>query len=207
MNEIEFIDRVKAKSIESKKLIEGNGGYKIKRGMAHSISGFVEDLFALYVAEYINRDNLEYFVDKVISIRLNKNEKARSFKPDLMIINSENIMTHYFDLKTNLGWNRYLENYITEKNDFINQLRGRKAWINLGKNEKAKDVVISENLKYHMVVIYGGNINQETMINNLKIASNLENIEIDTLYHKNDDNANFEIDYKAFENIHNSILA
>ena len=36
-----------------------------------------------------------------------------------------------FDLKTNLGWNRDLAKYLKTKNEFINKIKGKKAWIHL----------------------------------------------------------------------------
>ena len=204
MTEVEFINKIKGISRDSKNLIYGDGGYNLHRGMAHSIAGNVEDLFALYVAKKNRSTELTYYVDKVISFREEDGAKATSFKPDLMIVNNDNVMTHYFDLKTNLGWNRYLEDYVIKKHSFIEKLKKRKkAWINLKDNETI-DVVVSDTLKYHMVVVYGGNINKEAMEENKLIIDGLDNVMIDVLYHdlKGD---GFEIDHRAFDNIHNSI--
>jgi hypothetical protein len=104
MTKEEFIGKIHQHRKNAENLMEGDGGYKIKRGMAHVISGYVEDLFALFLASNIGNKDLEFYVDKVTSIRFNKNKKAKSFKPDLSIINN-NTLTHYFDLKTNMGWN------------------------------------------------------------------------------------------------------
>ncbi|SDM65975.1 hypothetical protein [Kriegella aquimaris] len=205
MTEIDFIDKVKCISKDSKNLIYNDGGYTIQRGMAHSISGHVEDLFALYVAKKINSTELTYYVDKVISFREMDGSKAISFKPDLMIVNNENVMTHYFDLKTDLGWNRYLKDYVTKKHNFIEKLKQRnKAWINL-KNQKARDVVVSDTLKYHMVVVYGGNINAKTMQENNQIVMALDNVKLDVLYH-DIEGKGFEVDHTSFKNIHTSII-
>ena len=122
MTEIEFFEKIHIKYKESNLLIEGDGGFNIKRGMAHVMSGYLEDLFALFIAKKINNPELEFYVDKVTSIRFKINEKAKSFKPDLMIIEN-GVMTHYFDLKSNLGWNRNAENYLINKNDFISNLK------------------------------------------------------------------------------------
>jgi hypothetical protein len=115
MTKEEFIHKIQQYRIDAEKLIEGDGGYNIKRGMAHVISGYVEDLFALYVATKIAKKEIEFFVDKVTSIRFNESDKAKSFKPDLSIVNN-NVLTHYFDLKTNMGWNRDFVSYLEEKN-------------------------------------------------------------------------------------------
>ncbi|MFT0714042.1 hypothetical protein [Flagellimonas lutimaris] len=205
MTDKEFIKKIQAVSKESKNLIYGDGGFNIRRGMAHSISGNVEDLFALFIASKIGRKELTYYVDKVISFRKHKKAKATSFKPDLMIINSNNVMTHYFDVKTNLGWNRHLKDYVIKKHVFIEKLKERNsAWITL-KNEKAINVSVSDKLKYHMVVVYGGNINSRTMADNRKIVAELDNVNLDVLFH-DEETDSFELDQGAFSNIHNSII-
>ena len=82
MTQEEFVEKIHFFTRNAKKLIEGDGGYNIKRGMAHVTSGYVEDLFALYIAKKLNRSDLLYLVDKVTSIRFSKNGKATTFKPD-----------------------------------------------------------------------------------------------------------------------------
>jgi hypothetical protein len=173
--------------------------------MAHTMSGYLEDLFALFIATKISRHDLEYLVDKVTSIRFNESEKAISFKPDLMIIEN-NIMTHYFDLKSNLGWNRDAENYLIEKNNFIQKLKGRNAWITDKVDKSVKRIIISEDIKYHMVVIFGGNINKKLMDNNIKVGAELEYVKIDVLHNKRKDESISAINYDAFNNIYNSII-
>ncbi|WP_459211408.1 hypothetical protein [Aquimarina rhabdastrellae] len=66
MTEVQFFEKVHQKYKDSNHLLEGDGGFNIKRGMAHVMSGYLEDLFALYIAQKVNRKDVEYFVDKVI---------------------------------------------------------------------------------------------------------------------------------------------
>jgi len=200
MTQEEFVEKIHDYTRNAKKLIEGDGGFNIKRGMAHVTSGYVEDLFALYLAKRINRMDLQYLVDKVTSIRFSKNGKATTFKPDLSIINSDNVLTHYFDLKTNLGWNRDLASYLKSKNEFINKIKGKKAWIHFGKDND-QVIHISEKLKYKMVVIYGWNINKEQMEQNIRIASEYENVELFVLNNL-DDNKTLIIGDIDFERLH-----
>jgi hypothetical protein len=204
MTKEEFIQKIQTHRKEAERLIEGDGGYKIKRGMAHVISGYVEDLFALYIAKNIGNKNLDFYVDKVTSIRFNPNEKAKSFKPDLSIIN-ENILTHYFDLKTNMGWNRHFEEYLEKKNDFIEKLKGRDAWIHWENGNQS--IAISPELRYQMVVVFGWNINQNLLKKNLKKAKEYPNIEVHVLYEKKEGNTGYEINEKAFDNVINSVKA
>jgi hypothetical protein len=205
MTEIEFFEKIHHKYKESNFLIEGDGGFNIKRGMAHVMSGYLEDLFALFIAKKIDKPEIEFYVDKVTSIRFEIDEKAKSFKPDLMIIEND-VMTHYFDLKTNLGWNRNAENYLINKNSFIANLKGRNAWIRDKVDKTVKDIKISQDLKYHMVVVFGGNINEEMMKNNFKISEELPNVHFDVLHNKRKDESISSINLDAFNNIYNSVL-
>ncbi|WP_329806401.1 hypothetical protein [Flavobacterium facile] len=200
MTQEEFVEKIHAHTRNAKNLIEGDGGYNIKRGMAHVTSGYVEDLFALYVAKKVDRSDLLYLVDKVTSIRFSKNGKATTFKPDLSIINPDNVLTHYFDLKTNLGWNRDLATYLKNKNEFINKIKGRKAWIHFD-NDNVQEITISDKLKYKMVVVYGWNINKNQMEENIRLASEYENVELYVL-NKVDENKKLVIGNQDFERLH-----
>jgi hypothetical protein len=199
MTNKEFIKKLDNHRNNTHQLIEGDGDFNIKRGMGHTMSGYVEDLFALFIAQKINSKKKQFLVDKVTSIRFKAGEKAKSFKPDLSIIDSET-MTHYFDLKTNLGWNREFEEYLKQKDDFVKRLRGKVAWIRHSKTE-VQDITISKNLIYQMVVVYGWNINQEILKKNLNLAKNFKNLQVHILYHKNHENDMFEINDLAFTNI------
>jgi len=201
MTKHEFIEKVQNHRDQAGKLMEGDGGYKIKRGMAHVISGYVEDLFALYIAKNIGDEKHEFYVDKVTSIRFNPKEKAKSFKPDLSII-KKNVLTHYFDLKTNMGWNRDFGEYLQNKNDFIEKLKGRDAWIHWEDGNQL--IKISEDLKYQMVIVFGWNINQNLLMSNLKKAKEYSNIEIHVLYEKKESDSSYSINEKAFDDVINS---
>ncbi len=197
MTEIEFFEKINKHKQWCKNLAEGKGTFNIRRGQAKVSSGYIEDLFALYLAEKIQDHSLEFLVDKVTSLRIFEGEKAIMFKPDVSIINSENILTDYFDVKTNLGWNRNIENYIREKNKFIDSIKDRKGWIRFSKDE-VKRIIFSPDLKYKMVVVDGGNINPEQLNENIKIANELENIE---LYILND--CNKVINIEDFNRLYN----
>jgi hypothetical protein len=203
MTKEEFIGKIQNYRSNAENLIEGDGGYKIKRGMAHVISGYVEDLFALYLATNVAKKEIEFFVDKVTSIRFNENEKAKSFKPDVSIVNV-NRLSHYFDLKTNMGWNRDFVSYLEEKNRFIESLRGKMAWIRHSKDEVQK-IIIDENLIYQMVVVFGWNINQKQLSDNLEIAKKYPNVQVHILYVKKK-NGEYGINEDAFNEINRTII-
>lgn len=204
MTESEFISKIGAHAIKSRELAEGNGSYNIQRGMAKVMSGYAEDLFALYLATKINRKDLLYLVDKVTSIKFEPNAKTTSFKPDVSIINEQNVLTHYYDVKTNLGWKRDLTEYLKEKNVLIDKIKGRKAWIRFSKYN-TMHITISPRLKYKMVVLYGGNINKNQMLENIRLANSYENIELYILHQPQEDKSNL-ISLEDFNRLHTAAL-
>lgn len=50
-----------------------------------------------------------------------------------------------------------LKSISKKKNDFINEIRGKKGWINFGKDNN-QEITIIASLKYKMVIVHGGNI-------------------------------------------------
>lgn len=200
MTEQEFVDKVNHQYSIAHNLHEGDGGYNIIRGMAHTVSGYLEDLFSLYMAQKIENKNFQYLVDKLISIRFIKSGRATTFKPDLAIL-EENVVTHYYDLKTNLGWNRELEKYLKEKNELIRKIKGRKGWIYFSK-DNVQNITFSKNLKYQIVVFNGWNINPEHLLINVNFAATLENIDFHILNTWDKKEGTLNIDLKAFESLY-----
>lgn len=198
MTREEFIHKIQVHRENAGNLMEGDGGYKIKRGMAHVISGYVEDLFALFLASNIGNHDLEFYVDKVTSLYIEGRPRAKSFKPDLSIING-NELTHYFDLKTNMGWNRDFAGYLKDKHEFVESLKGKEAWISHSKDE-AQTIKISENLIYQMVVVFGWNINQDKLRKNLETALLYPNVKVHILYTQQE-NGDYGINHEAFDKI------
>ncbi|MGV8111800.1 MAG: hypothetical protein AB2L17_02725 [Lentimicrobium sp.] len=200
MTEQEFVDKVNQRYARAHDLYEGNGGYNILRGTAHVISGYLEDLFALYMAQKIDSKENLYLLDKIMSIKIVKNERALSFKPDLAILQN-GVLTHYYDLKTNLGWNRYLENYLKEKDALIQKIKGRTGWIYFSK-ENVQNITFSENLKYQMVVFNGFNINPKDLQINIAYAASLENVDMHILNTRNGKDGTLNIDLEAFARLY-----
>lgn len=203
MTSLEFIQKFNDYGHKARHLLVEDEGFPIKRGMAHSISGYAEDLFALFVAKKINRKDLQFLVDKVMSVRLAGSTKAKSFKPDLAIIDS-NVLTHYFDLKTNLGWNRDFIGYLHGKNEFMRQLKGSHPWVNFPKLPD-QHLTVSESCIYQMVVIYGANINQDFLKSNLEHAKQYEFVKVHVLCPRNESTNQFEPDESAFKSIESTL--
>lgn len=199
MTNQEFVDKINKKYQIANDLLEGNGGYNIIRGTAHPVSGYMEDVFALYMAKRIDKISTQYLVDKLISIRFSKKGKATTFKPDLAILENNEIK-EYFDLKTNLGWNRDLEKYLTKKNELIRKIKGRNGWIHFSE-DNVQEIKYSKDLKYKMVVFNGWNINPDQLIKNIEFASELENVEIFILNTWDKETGKLTLDNNAFENL------
>lgn len=199
MTNQEFVDKINNEYEVAKNLIEGNGGYNIKRGTAHPVSGYMEDLFGLYIAKRIDNKSNQYLVDKLISIRLSRNGKAKTFKPDLAILENDELK-EYFDLKTNLGWNRDLKKYLTKKDELIRKIKGRKGWIHFSK-DNIQEITYSEKLKYKIVIFNGWNINPNQLIENIEFASQLKNVDIYILNTWNKETGELKINNEAFRHL------
>lgn len=200
MTNQEFYRQIKEIIKKCKTLYAEDGGYNITRGQAKVSSGDIEDLFALFIAKKIDDTNLVYWVDKTISSRFEKGKRAKSFRPDLAIINSDNVLTDYFDLKTNLGWMRDIEKFVKKKDSFISQLKTKKGWISSNSSATQK-IKFSENLKYKIVVIYDGNISKKQMAKNIKIVDDLENVELYLLHNHQRNEINDDEFKKLYENL------
>ncbi len=199
MTNQEFVDKINKEYQKANNLLEGNGGYNIIRGTAHPVSGYMEDVFALYMAERINNNSVQYLVDKLISIRFDEKGRTTTFKPDLAILEN-NELKEYFDLKTNLGWNRNLEKYLRKKNELISKIKGRNGWIHFSK-KNIQGITYSNELMYKMVVFNGWNINPDQLAKNIEFASQLENVEIFILNTWNKETGELKLDNNAFDNL------
>lgn len=199
MTEQEFIDSIIDRYNSAKELLENNDGFNIVRGMAHSVAGYVEDLFAVYMAKKFNDKGLGFLVDKVISFKPDKEKRAKSFKPDLFVSPGP-VMTHYFDVKTNLGWNRNLEKYLRDKNKFIHEVRGKDGWTHFH-GDKPWKFTIAKKLIYQIVIISSININAEQLKYNQELANTLDGVEMYVLHVKNGKD-DFIINQKDFDRLH-----
>lgn len=178
----------------------GNYGYNIRRGMAHSVAGWVEDAFAVYVALAQNNPNREYFVDKVISYKFDEMPKSKSFKPDVLVLSNQDnslplLATHLFDLKTDLGYNRDFEAFIDEKVDFIRKIRGRKVWTSWYETEgyKKTDITFSSKIKYSIAVVIDWNLDKTVLAEHVKYANATDEVNMFVLLNHIKDKSTNEI--------------
>jgi len=201
----DFIDKVNEQYHKAHSLMETIGDFDIHRGTAHPVSGYMEDVFAIYMAHRIGDEKLQFLVDKLISNKGDLDKKATTFKPDLAIID-QNVLTHYFDLKTNLGWNRDLNEYLIKKNNLIEKLKAKKGWItfpNISEEKpgKRQNITYSENLKYQIVVFGGWNINQDLLKENIKLAEGLNNVQMHILQTWDEVNKKLVLNQQAFDDL------
>ncbi|PCJ67362.1 MAG: hypothetical protein COA58_03310 [Bacteroidetes bacterium] len=179
----EFKQKLDHKYGEAKKLSAGDDGFRIKRGTAHVISGYAEDLFALYAAQIRKNRDCTYLVDHSISYRETDGARAKTCKPDLAILDNGKL-THYYDLKMNLGFSRDLGHFMQEKQDLINGLKTADTWasVTVGEKKERWGITIPKTLVYHIVVLYGWNISEEQMKANEALENELSNVELTILF-------------------------
>jgi hypothetical protein len=188
----EFVEKIKVQKAKAHDLLQEAKDYDIRRGMGHSISGFVEDLFATYIASNLKRKDLIYFVDKVTSFKFEGMSKAKSIKPDLLILGERDkngdvkTATHYYDLKTDIGYSRDLKEKLNRWNDLILSLRGKKAWITIN-NQRKYVIEFTTSVKYSVVIAIDWNVSTKSLEKNRRLAEELQGIELYTLINKKPD--------------------
>lgn len=195
MTPTEFFDKIIAQKEKAHDLLHESKVYDIRRGMGHSISGFVEDLFATYVANNLERKDLIFFVDKVTSFRLDGVLKSKSIKPDLLILkdtglsSKEKIATHYYDLKTDIGYGRDMKERLQHWNDLILSVRGKNGWITVN-GQHEFDIQFTQTIKYSVVIVFDWNVNKQILEENIAFAKNLPGIELYVLLNETEKKIN-----------------
>ena len=130
------------------------GHDKIKRGRSHSVSSLAEDLFAKYLVENIECD--EIYVDQPVSV---DGIKKVSY-PDIVVVRDNKIIGTC-DLKVDLGWNREGLAELCEKSfGYLKEIQGKKCRINNGLiTKEIKYYKVSNNCFHNIVIISNKNIN------------------------------------------------
>jgi hypothetical protein len=135
----------------------------IVRDRSHTISGAVEDLFALYILELFDeKDKIKIFIDKGIQIKLNG--KRKKIYPDIVVVKDKQIIG-IIDMKMDLGWSRGTFHTICEK--YGAYLVGLKNGASL--EELGANVTLSPKLIYQVVVVSKLNITLQNLDDNLKL--------------------------------------
>lgn len=122
----------------------------IHRGRSVSISGYLEDLFAKYIATNNPKKECNYFIDQPMTIPSLSTLKC----PDIVIQNkANNVITDLVDMKTDLGWNRNgMPEFCAKWNELIQSLKGVGATFKEGKTKQKIEGTFSNKLHLHIVV-------------------------------------------------------
>lgn len=172
MTNSDFIEKVIKDYSDASKISINVGKYKIWRGVSHSISSKAEDLFALFVAERLDVERLEFIVDKTMCMK-SEGEETINFRPDLAIVD-DNIITHIFDLKMDMGYKRRyheMDKFKSEKIKFEKFRNQTFDKIEYKKDNKIIELNISNKIINQIVVISekneGKSTNREDMIESI----------------------------------------
>lgn len=127
---------------------------KIKRGRSHSVSSLSEDLFAKYLVENIECD--EIYVDQPVSV---DGVKKISY-PDIVVVRGDTIVGTC-DLKVDLGWNREgLFELCKNSFEYLKEIQGKECKINNGLiTKEIKRYKVSKKCCHNIVIISDKNIN------------------------------------------------
>ena len=185
----EFIDKIIEAYWMAGDLACGEKDKRLTRGLQSPISSSAEDWFAFFIASKFPDEELEFFIDTNISLKYEGDKKTYSIRPDLYII-KDNIITHYFDVKTDLGWNRNFSPYLEGKEQRMKKIQGRTC------KSKTRMLTFSENIKYQVVLLHGGN--GAKIEDYRQTATNLENVEMYVL--TQGDHPNFKVKEKTTPN-------
>ena len=156
----------------------------VSRGTSKSISSISEDLFACYCAEKVEPDkNLRILVDPQLSFK-GTNLKNKSGKKPLLIrpdvvISKDNVANCFFDLKTDLGFNRSeFIKHASAYNDRIDRIKGLQAHYKDGKTKAPYQLSFSDDLKLCYVILSSKNLRNHKMANLIEQARKLKNIKV-----------------------------
>ncbi|MEP1304462.1 MAG: hypothetical protein ABJK11_14840 [Balneola sp.] len=183
MTSQEFINTICEYYLESRELSIDRKVHNIWRGVSHSISSKAEDLFALYIAENLNDNSLEYIVDKTFSFKGSLG-KTVTFRPDLAIVKGSTI-THIFDLKMDMGYKRrYFETErFSKSGEMFTTLRdGKVEEISYRINKKSKRVLNISNQIINQIVVLSEK-NGGKASNRLEMIENINGLDWVNLYY------------------------
>ncbi|MBL0315055.1 MAG: hypothetical protein IPP69_04455 [Flavobacteriales bacterium] len=123
-------------------------------------------------------------------MRLIKNDEGELFQA-----------THLFDLKTDLGFNRLFEDFITEKREFIKNKRGQRVWSSWNESDgyRRKEIEISSTLKYTVVVVIDWNIDKSALSDLVNLANSTDEVNMFVLLNHIKDQERDEIDINMSE--------
>lgn len=154
----------------------------IRRGKSHSIASQVEDLFTFFLSLNLTED-CSFLVDQPLNYR-----KKRLY-PDISVVKN-GVITHVFDIKTDLGWNRDgFTKFCHEKQKIIEQFRSVTFSATDGITKQKFQVKADGVLHYHIIILSGCNIASSKLEKHLKDTERLKNVHVYVLFP--DDHPNY----------------
>lgn len=183
MTERDFIENIIDLYKVAPDLKFNNKNYSITRGAKHNISSQAEDLFAVFVAEALDDENLKFLINYTLSYS-SKGQKSSSFKPDLAVLQN-GIITHIFDLKMDLGFRRDYQTDTTFQNAEKRFLEFRKNKTVVDNKKKHFKALVSTNIINQIVVITTENGGTKSFQKNLK--KEFENYDWTNIYYLTSD--------------------
>lgn len=165
MKKCDFVYKIIEMYHNSKNLTNSNNGL-IQRGRSRTISGYVEDLTALYLSQ--NLPSATFMIDQPFNI----NGRTQPFYPDITVI-KDNVITDLIDIKLDLGFGRtkQAQEIVQSKwQDVIDSMKKEQEVTTISQkirqencNEKSSNksskikLQVCENVKCHIVIISEGN--------------------------------------------------
>lgn len=151
----------------------------IHRGRSVSISGYLEDLFALFIATNNSKKDCNYLIDQPMSFPSSDLNKQVTKYPDIAIQDQPDlIITDLIDMKTDLGWNRNgMLDFCEDWNRTIELSKGKPTKFKDGKTKEKKDGTFSKNLHLHIVVASQINSGKK-VLDHYEEIKNLENVSL-----------------------------
>jgi len=146
---------------------------KIRRGRSHTISAQVEDLLAAFLGFNLLKD-FDIYVDQPITVEgINK-----QLYPDI-ILSEQGILKSFLDVKMDLGWNRDgFVKFCQDKDQEIQKVLSKNYNLKDGLTKTISSGHISNNLKYHVVIISDKNISETKFKRNIEETIDLNNVKV-----------------------------
>lgn len=146
---------------------------KIRRGRSHTISAQVEDLLAAFLGFNLLK-NFDIYVDQPISV----GEIKKQLYPDI-ILSEQGTLKSFLDVKMDLGWNRDgFVKFCYDKNQEIQSVLSKNYSLKDGLTKGLTNGIISNELKYHVVIISDKNISKTKFIKNIEETKYLSNVKV-----------------------------
>lgn len=144
----------------------------VKRGLSHSISGFLEDLMAAFIA-FNAIEPFEFLVNQSVKVG------GETIIPDIVLVRNGEEITNLVDVKTDLGWKRKeFSTLCKDQNNRLGRMLGKPATTRDGLTKQKLSLRLLKTAKYHVVVVMGVNISEEMLAKHKTFVKTLKHMEL-----------------------------